>query len=96
MACTVGGVLLIGGGGFIGAHLARELLDRRHEVVVLDDDRTYLSGGEPAAVRARAWRRETLLAGAALRSGGPDDRALIHAHLTDAEVERVTTALARA
>jgi len=70
-------VLLIGGGGFIGAHLARELLDRRHEVVVLDDDRTYLPGGEPDAVRARAWRRTALLCGAELRVGGPDDRALL-------------------
>ncbi len=75
MPPTVRRVLLIGGGGFIGAHLARELLDRRHDVVILDDDRTYLPGGEPDAVRARAWRRETLLAGAVLRGGGPDDPA---------------------
>ena len=73
----MGRVLLIGGGGFIGAHLARELLDRGHDVVVLDDDRTYLPGGEPEAVRARAWRRETLLSGAELRAGGPDDPALL-------------------
>jgi nucleoside-diphosphate-sugar epimerase len=73
----VGRVLLIGGGGFIGAHLARELLDRRHDVVVLDDDRTYLPGGEHAAERARAWRRETLLSGAVLEAGGPDDPALL-------------------
>jgi nucleoside-diphosphate-sugar epimerase len=66
-------VLLIGGAGFIGAHLAREMLDRRHDVVVLDDDRTYLPGGEPEAVRARAWRRQALLSGADLRAGGPDD-----------------------
>lgn len=75
MARTVARVLLIGGGGFIGAYLARELLDRHHEVVVLDDGRTYLPGGEPEAVRARAWRRETLLSGASLRAGGPDDPA---------------------
>jgi nucleoside-diphosphate-sugar epimerase len=49
------------------------MLDRRHEVVVLDDDRTYLPGGEPEAVRARAWRARALLAGAELRGGGPDD-----------------------
>ncbi len=73
----MGRVLLIGGAGFIGAHLARELLDRRHVVVVLDDDRTYLPGGEPEAVRARAWRREMLLSGAELRCGGPDEPALL-------------------
>jgi nucleoside-diphosphate-sugar epimerase len=70
----VGRALLIGGAGFIGAHLARELLARGHEVVVLDDDRNFLTGAERAAARGRAWRRRTLLTGAALRAGGPDDR----------------------
>jgi nucleoside-diphosphate-sugar epimerase len=69
----LGRALLIGGAGFVGAHLARELLARGDEVVVLDADRTYLPGGEPAAEQARGWRRRALLKGATVRCGGPDD-----------------------
>jgi nucleoside-diphosphate-sugar epimerase len=69
----MGRALLIGGAGFIGAHLARELLERGQEVVVLDDDRTYLPGAEAAAAQARAWRRRELLDGATLRHGGPHE-----------------------
>ena len=42
--------LVTGGAGFIGAHVTRALLDRSHEVVVLDD----LSGGFPENVDRRA------------------------------------------
>jgi nucleoside-diphosphate-sugar epimerase len=69
----VGRALLIGGAGFVGAYLARELLERGEEVVVLDGARSYLPGGEQEAARARAWRRKTLLKEATVRAGGPDD-----------------------
>ena len=42
--------LVTGGAGFIGAHLARALVEREHDVVVLDD----MSGGFPDNVDERA------------------------------------------
>jgi UDP-glucose 4-epimerase len=42
--------LVTGGAGFIGAHVARALVERGHEVVVLDD----MSGGFPDNVDERA------------------------------------------
>ena len=58
-------VLVTGGAGFIGSHVAAELLAQGHEVVVLDD----LSGGFRANVPA----------GARLVEGSILDRALIEA-----------------
>jgi nucleoside-diphosphate-sugar epimerase len=65
------------------------MLDRRHDVVVLDDDRTYLPGGEPDAERARAWRRQVLLSGAELRGGGPDDPVALAREVRDAAPDAV-------
>src|SRR3954463_15013657 len=54
-------VLVTGGAGFIGAHVARHLLEAGHDVVVLDD----LSGGYEENVPAGA----TFIAGA---GAGPE------------------------
>lgn len=57
--------LLTGGAGFIGAHLARELVKQGHQVVVLDD----LSGGF----------RENVPAGAEFAHGSITDHAFVDA-----------------
>ena len=56
-------VLVTGGAGFIGAHVARCLLDSGHDVVVLDD----LSGGY----------EENVPAGATFVAGSPADPELV-------------------
>ena len=73
MRGAVGRVLLIGGAGFIGAHLAHELSARGRDVVVLDDDRAWTTDRDDA----RAWRERTLLGECELRHGAAEDpRAL--------------------
>jgi UDP-glucose 4-epimerase len=57
-------VLVVGGGGFIGAHLVRTLVDHGTTVTVAD---AWCSYGAPASderKRTLAWRRERLLEGA--------------------------------
>src|SRR3954465_1435973 len=56
-------VLVTGGAGFIGAHVARPLLEAGHEVVVLDD----LSGGY----------EENVPAGATFVAGSVNDPELV-------------------
>lgn len=43
-------ILVTGGAGFIGSHLVDRLIDKKHEVMVIDD----LSGGESANVNPKA------------------------------------------
>jgi nucleoside-diphosphate-sugar epimerase len=69
--------LLIGGAGFIGAHLACELAGRGHEVTVLDDDRTWVPDADGSAARARAWRRRNLLGDAEIRHGAAGELAAV-------------------
>jgi len=66
-------VLVFGGGGFIGAHLVRNLVDRGWEVGVADAWCDY--GAEPSAGRTGtiAWRRDHLLAGAEISTLHTDD-----------------------
>jgi UDP-glucose 4-epimerase len=56
-------ILVTGGAGFIGSHVAEELVTRGHDVVVLDD----MSGGFP----------ENVPAGARLVEGGINDVELV-------------------
>lgn len=81
-------ILLIGGAGFIGAHLARELSERGRDVVVLDDDRAW-TDDEEAAARAHAWRRRTLLRDADLRRGAADDPQALADVLTTTQPDAV-------
>ncbi|MDA0180039.1 NAD(P)-dependent oxidoreductase [Solirubrobacter phytolaccae] len=73
----MGRVLLIGGAGFIGAHLASELSGRGEDVVVLDDDRTWSTDADGAAARAREWRRRMLLGDVELRHGAAEHAAAV-------------------
>lgn len=77
----MGAYLLIGGAGFVGAHLARRLLDAGDEVTVLDACIDY-ERSEPAfAADVRDWRRRVLLAGAEVLRGDVRDAAALRALL---------------
>jgi UDP-glucose 4-epimerase len=66
---------IVGGAGFIGAHLTRRLLDAGDDVVVLDAGLDYRRS-PPAQTRALLeWRRAVLLDGAEIISCDADDAA---------------------
>jgi len=81
--------LLVGGAGFIGAHVARRLLDADDEVVVLDAGVDY-GRSPPAQTRALLeWRRRALLDGAEIVTGDAGDAALLRALLARCAPERI-------
>lgn len=66
-------ILIIGGGGFIGAHLARHLLDNNQSVAIYDFNVQYFSPVSRFAIPALHYRHEKLLAGAELIRGNTGD-----------------------
>lgn len=54
---------LVGGAGFIGAHLARRLADAGEDVVILDAGEDYGRAGSAESDAVLAWRRTVLLQG---------------------------------
>jgi UDP-glucose 4-epimerase len=69
---------LVGGAGFIGAHVTRRLLDAGDEVVILDACVDY---GRSAPAQTRAlleWRRTVLLDGAEIITGDVEDGVRLH------------------
>lgn len=71
---------LVGGAGFIGAHLTRRLLDAGDEVVVLDAALDYERSPPAQTCALLAWRRDVLLDGAEVIAGDAGD-ATLHAVL---------------
>jgi UDP-glucose 4-epimerase len=70
-------VLVVGGGGFIGAHLVRTLVDHGAAVTVADAWCSYGASRDCEREQTLAWRRERLLAGAKVHTLSTDDASAL-------------------
>jgi UDP-glucose 4-epimerase len=66
-------LLVLGGGGFIGSHLVRRLIDEGGDVTVVDAWCDYGATARAERAATIAWRREHLLSGAAVSTLHTDD-----------------------
>jgi nucleoside-diphosphate-sugar epimerase len=91
-------LLVFGGGGFIGSHLVRSLIDDGGDVEVVDGWCRYGAADSAERARTLAWRREHLLAGAALSTLHTDDgravRRLLGRHRPEVVVHLANLPLA--
>ncbi len=57
-------ILIVGGGGFVGSWLTRELISRKHDVVIIDPFIFYTEWNSKITKNINKFKKETLLKGA--------------------------------
>lgn len=82
-------VLLTGGAGFVGSHLAKHLLDKGHEVFVLDGAQHCLATQTSTFAENMTYRREVLLKGAVIEWTGTHSQKAVRRFVEDAKPECV-------
>ncbi|HSZ14157.1 MAG TPA: NAD(P)-dependent oxidoreductase [Solirubrobacteraceae bacterium] len=78
-------VLVAGGGGFIGSHLVRTLVDHGAAVTVADAWCSYGAPEDEERRRTLAWRREQLLDGAHVHTLSTDDARALRQLIRDCD-----------